>query len=259
MIPALSRLAALGALCLALPAAGGEPAVAGAEIPQRIEVPGTGDDRITVDLYGPAAGAPALVLIAHGFTRNRSNHAALARELAHAGFAVAAPELPHLADHAANARSLGLVADALSRASPGPGPGFGALPVIYAGFSAGGTAALAAAVADPRALGWIGLDPVDRGGLGAAAASRLDHPAYVFHAPANRCNAQWNAAAIVAGARDVTATEVPFASHCDFEGPTDALCELACGAPHPGRQAAIRTAVVEAAEALVARGGRARP
>lgn len=259
------RSICVGALALVAAAAGAEPVgIAEAGRPPvvwRTELVPLADGPVTADLYYPAAMIPrALVLIAHGFTRSRARHADLAHDLARAGFAVAVPDLPHGTDQAANARSLVLLAGALGRARAGPSePGSAALPVVYAGFSAGGATALIAAAADPEALGWIGLDPVGRGGLAAEAAARLGRPAYVFHAPANPCNAHWNASGLVARLTRVAVTEVPFSSHCDFEGPTDVVCELACGAADPGRQAAVRTAVVEAAEALVARGGRRGP
>ena len=207
-----------------------------------------------VDVYRPSSGSPrAVVILAHGFTRSRSNLAELSRDLAGSGFAVVVPDLPYLVDHTGNGRVLAKLAGVIESGDDAELE-LGSRRLIFAGFSAGGLAALLGAATHPTALGWIGLDPVDRADRGVVAAPRMAAPAYVFRAPAAACNAYSNSERIVERLRAVVENRViPGASHCDFEGPTDGFCELVCGRADPARQAAIRAAVVEAAKALAAR------
>jgi dienelactone hydrolase len=207
-----------------------------------------------VDLYRPAGGAPrAVVILAHGFTRSRANLVELGRDLAASGFAVVVPNLPYLVDHDGNGRALARLAERIERGAD-PDLDLGSRRVIFVGFSAGGLAALLGAAGYSRALGWIGLDPVDRADRGLAAAPRLAAPAYVFRAPAAACNAHSNSLALIERLPAIVEHRVVRdASHCDFEAPTDAFCELACGRADPARQAAIRAAVVAAAASLASR------
>jgi alpha-beta hydrolase superfamily lysophospholipase len=207
-----------------------------------------------VDIYRPATGVPrAVVILAHGFTRSRLNLAELGRDLAASGFTAVVPNLPYLVDHTGNGRVLGLLASMIENAAA-PELDLGSRRVIFAGFSAGGLASLLAAASHPGALGWIGLDPVDRGDRGIVAAPGLRTPAYVFRAPSAACNAYANSEAIVKRLPAVAEERVVAnASHCDFEAPTDGFCEFICGRADPARQAAIRAWVVEAAKVLAAR------
>jgi dienelactone hydrolase len=207
-----------------------------------------------VDLFRPSAGEPrAAVILAHGFTRSRLNLGDLGRDLAAAGFVAVVPNLPYLVDHTGNGRVLARLAERIARADE-PDLDFGTRQVIFAGFSAGGLAALLGAAGYPRALGWIGLDPVDRADRGVAAAPRVAAPAYVLRAPPAACNARSNSLAMIERLPAVVENRVvPDASHCDFESPTDGLCELVCGRADPARQAAVRASAVAAAKALAAR------
>jgi dienelactone hydrolase len=207
-----------------------------------------------VDLFRPSTGDPkAVVILAHGFTRSRQNLGDLGRDLAAAGFVAVVPNLPYLVDHTGNGRVLARLAERIARADE-PDLDWGTRRVIFAGFSAGGLAALLGAAGYPRALGWIGLDPVDRADRGVAAAPRVSSPAYVLRAPPQACNARANGLAMIerlpAVVEDRVVTD---ASHCDFESPTDGFCELLCGRADPARQAAIRAAVLDAAKALAGR------
>jgi hypothetical protein len=39
---------------------------------------------------------------------------------------------------------------------------------------------------------------------------------------------------------------LPGADHCDFESPTDRLCEFVCGDVHPAEQATVRAFILAA-------------
>ena len=209
-------------------------------------------DTTLADTYWPEATKPhAVVLLAHGFARSRSTLVVLARELAGAGFAVVVPDLPHLADHTANARFLQALSEVIEQSS-NPALSLGAQRIIFAGFSAGGGATLVAAASRGHALGWIGLDPVDQAKAAAAAAPRMSALAFVIRAPASACNAESNFAPALALLPELALDRVePGASHCDFESPTDAVCAVVCGAASAERQATIRSAVVAAARKMV--------
>lgn len=209
-------------------------------------------DTSVVDIYRPEARrAEAVVLLAHGFSRNRSTLAELATELTVAGFTVVVPDLPYFADSVANARFLGSLAATIKQRIR-PDLDFGAQRIVFAGFSAGATASLVAA-STSDALGWIGLDPVDQGGAASEFANGLRAPAFVVRASPSSCNANYNFQPALARLPDLVANRVePGASHCDFEAPTDAVCALVCGPASAERQRAIRAAVVAAARAIAA-------
>ena len=103
--------------------------------------------------------------------------------------------------------------------------------VIYAGFSAGALAALVAARNDPSALGVVTLDLVDAQGIGERAAQGLDKPLIGLVGEPTNCNANENSSAVFAAMHQAQQLRIAGAGHCDFEAPTDALCELVCTDP----------------------------
>jgi len=186
------------------------------------------------------------VLLAHGFLRDLRTMRGWAEQWASHGVRTAVISFcnstPFAGRHDRNAVDLRALADALQ---PTDGR------VIYAGFSAGGLAALLAAADDPRTAAYLGLDAVDSGGL-AARATGLDRPALFLSAEPGACNADANmlpTAAVIAPARVL---RMPNATHCHFEEPYDALCERLCGRVEPAAAAeAIRTAIRALATAFV--------
>jgi len=205
----------------------------------------------TVDVYEPdAAPARGTVVIAHGFTRDRTTMRGHALALAGAGEVVIVPDLPYLVDSRDNARAL---RDLLLVVDRG---GLGHLPRRYVmiGFSAGGLSALLASDA-PNVAGYIGLDPFDRPShVGLDAARRLQVPAYLLRGPSRACNAYSIAEPWVAALPQLREDRVLHgATHCDFESPTDRLCEFVCGDANPVDQAAVRAFVLKAVAELTAR------
>ncbi|MFO1394593.1 MAG: alpha/beta fold hydrolase [Steroidobacteraceae bacterium] len=200
----------------------------------------------TVDVYA-ATGAhrDATVVIAHGFTRARHTMAGHARALADAGYAVVVPDLPFLMDSRDNARALRDLLGLIDRGGLGPLP----RRYVMIGFSAGGLSALLASDA-PGVVGYVGLDPFDRPGhVGLEAARRLQVPAYLLRGPSRACNA-YSIAEPWAGALPQLREDrvLPGADHCDFESPTDGLCEFVCGDVHPVEQATVRAFILAAVE-----------
>jgi pimeloyl-ACP methyl ester carboxylesterase len=188
----------------------------------------------------------ALVLLAHGFLRDLRTMRGWASHLASHGVATAVVSFcnssPFDGRHDRNAADLRALADALL---PGDGK------VLYAGFSAGGLAALLAAADDPRTVAYLGLDAVDSGGL-AIRATGLAPPALFLLAEPGACNAEANMAAPAATIAAARSVRIPYATHCHFEDPYAPLCERLCGRLEPPEAAhAIRATIRSLATAWV--------
>jgi dienelactone hydrolase len=230
MIAAVRALAVAACLLgVAAPGWAGAPTTAPTR--ERREVP-TPAGRVRFDWY-PAhvsvAGPRPLVVVAHGFWRSRVQMAGWGAHFSGLGYATAVPDLPAWSDHARNGRALGaLVASLLAHPPAGSGLDHGRVALV--GFSAGGLAALLAAADAPHIRVWIGLDPVDRDGLGARAALRFKGTAVILQGEPSACNGQGNASGIAEslGGR-VTVTRIAGATHVDAEWPTTRLARLACG------------------------------
>jgi len=173
--------------------------------------------------------ARADVVLAHGFLRDRDRMAGLAQALADAGLTTLTLDLcamrPWNGAHRENAVEMRRVAAQLGVARP-----------IYAGFSAGGLAALLAAAEDPAVAGVMVLDLVDQAGMGRAAAEGLGVPVVGLFGDASACNADLNGVEVIEAIPRGEVIRIEGATHCDFESPTDGLCRLVC-APD-GRDAA---------------------
>jgi dienelactone hydrolase len=200
------------------------------------------DQATEVDVYLPSALPPrGLAVIAHGFTRSRGRHGALALRLAEEGFAVAVPDLPHWIQHGANADAIVALVKAVEAEH-----GLDARPVVLIGTSAGGLASLLATDRVPRLALWIGLDPVDTFGIAADAARNLRAPALLLRAPSSACNVGGSGRRIAGWLPNRRAERIDGASHCDFEDTTNWRCESMCGPADPARQALIVEVAVKA-------------
>lgn len=192
--------------------------------------------------------AAAQVLVAHGFLRDRSRMRGLANALAEAGFTTVSVDLcnmrPWDGAHRENAADLQLAAQKLGR------PG-----VVYAGFSAGGLAALIAASGDADSVGVVVLDLVDQADLGLRAAVTLRKPVVGLFGEPSQCNAESNGLTVLAEAANAEIEQFVGATHCDFESPTDRLCRWFCEPSSRAADDASRTReqVIAAAVAAVGR------
>ena len=201
-----------------------------------LKLPLTGKP-VSVDLYLPPSAGPApVVVIAHGFSRNRKTMAGWGSMLAREGFLAVVPDLPAWADHTRNGRAL---AELLSHMQAGklisqPQPS-GRTALV--GFSAGGFSSLLAAAANTNVTCWVGLDPVAMGQAATRAAESLGIPCFVLRAEP----APWNANGI---ARQTFAAlpgpafslAVKSATHVDAENPTSRAADWACGKSDPTRR-----------------------
>ena len=209
----------------------GEPDPPPGIVVQSGATPSSAGCRIDYRLYRaaqqrPAHGADAdvLVVLAHGFMRSQDRMQSLAHAIAARGIPVATLDFCSQTlwngRHAQNAKDMVAVADAV-----------GAKRIVYAGFSAGGLSAVLAARADPRSAGAVTLDLVDQADLGVRAATGLYKPILALAGEPTGCNAMANGLAVYAAAPRIRVQHVSGAGHCDFEAPTDGLCELFCSDP----------------------------
>lgn len=189
--------------------------------------------RLDYRLYAPArsdrrANQDALVVLGHGFLRSQERMAGLAEAIAEAGIPAATLDFCNMrfwdGRHQQNGLDMIAVAAHL-------GAQLEVERVVYSGFSAGALAALVAARNDPRALGAVTLDLVDTQGIGQRAVANLDKPVLGLAGEATNCNARDNGRAVFAASPATTLQRIPGAGHCDFEAPTDGLCELVCDDP----------------------------
>jgi hypothetical protein len=176
--------------------------------------------------FVPEGIAPGgTVILAHGFQGNRASMVGWAEHLASWGLEVFTPDLCHAtifdSDHAQNGADLVALREHLRLRE-----------VVYAGYSAGGLAALVATADDRAALAVLGLDMVDNDGLGAAAAPGIVVPAHDIAAEPAMCNSSGNGIAAFEAAPSGRVLRVTEADHCDFQSPGDALCGL-CSAANP--------------------------
>jgi dienelactone hydrolase len=128
------------------------------------------------------------------------------------------------------------------------------------GFSAGGLSSLLAAADNPTIAVWVGLDPVDRNGWGAAAAARFQGTAVILRAEPSPWNAHGNAAGLErALAGQCRSTLIPGAIHIDAEWPTDRAAELLCGRSDDRRRGVFVEQATAALKAELMPSGHVRP
>jgi pimeloyl-ACP methyl ester carboxylesterase len=166
--------------------------------------------------------SPVLVVLTHGFARGKAQMDGWAKIWASWGLDVVAPQMCHLSawdtQHEQNGHDLVDLAEDLNQDRP----------VIYVGHSAGGLASTLAAEEDMNAIGVLGLDPVDADNLGRTAAPKLSVPMGALMGISGQCNSDQNGTKIANLAAQGSALAIVEADHCDFENPTDWLCEVAC-------------------------------
>jgi dienelactone hydrolase len=192
---------------------------------------------VKVDFYLPRDSMSAsVVVIAHGFSRNRRTMAGWGGLLAQQGYLASVPDLPTWTDHERNGRA---VAELLAAVQSGnviqqPKPSGRAALV---GFSAGGMATLLVAAGNTNVSCWVGLDPVGKGRATIQAAAFLDIPCFVLRAEPSWWNAKGNARQIFAALPGPAfSLAVNDASHVDAENPTSRAAEWACGKSDPMRR-----------------------
>ncbi len=176
---------------------------------------------LDVDTFAPTGQIDApVVVLSHGFSRDRAQVSGWAEHLASWGIQVVTPGLCHGnifdSDHLANGLDLRSVAAR-----------FGG-DVVYAGHSAGGLASLLAAVEDTTSVAVVGLDLTDSEDLGKDASVLLTVPYFGLVGESSGCNSENNGVNVAQRVSRAMALRVTEADHCDFENPTDWLCTTLC-------------------------------
>ena len=197
-----------------------------------------GTARVDVNLPVASHRAP-LVIVAHGFWRDRRSMSDWGSHLATEGFLAVVPDLPAWSDHLRNGRFVSDLRAYLCAHEPWSRR-IDPLRVGLMGFSAGGLATLLSAVDDPQPAIWVGLDPVDRKGLGARAAPAVECTAVVLTAEPSACNGRGNSRRIIAALPRCRHVHVAGAVHVDAEWPTDWKAEAICGRSKEDRRAEFR-------------------
>ena len=204
-----------------------------------------------VDVYRPVTTEVGVAVLAHGFARSRLRHRDLARALAAAGVVAVVPDLPRILDLWGNGDALARFVEDLESGAV-PALAVKRESVVLIGTSAGGLASLLAAARLPGLAGWIGLDPVDRTGSGTRAASKMESPAIVMLAEPSVCNLMTSGRAIAqALPRRWRTVDVTDASHCDFEDPTNNVCQVMCGRSSDAMREEIRNEVIATTRELL--------
>lgn len=203
---------------------------------ERWQPPGCGRE-VARRFFVPDAPATAVtVIVAHGFARTQDEVVDLARHLASWGIPAATTTSCHAFPFdnspTQDAVDLRLLADDA-----------GAAERLFVGHSAGGLRAVLAGAAEPQVAGVLGLDLVDLGALAATAAPSVAAPLAGLAGEPSRCNALGEGAAVYAAVPGSPLLHVTDADHCDFEWPTDELCEVACNDPADLPEAQVQATV----------------
>ena len=213
-----------------------------------------GGHNVHVDIYEPGAEPSSEVaIVAHGVARSRARHRDLGQALAAAGVTAVIPDLPYILNHWGNGDAIEELVHQLESGALGLRP-IEQSHLVLVGTSAGGLSTVLAAAKLPKLAGWIGLDPVDRTGSGVHAASRLTIPAIVMFAEPSLCNLFGSARSIAHAVPDLLRSVVlSGASHCDFEGPTNRVCQRICGGSSSEMQSRAREETVHAVVEMLRR------
>ncbi|MCB9666035.1 MAG: hypothetical protein H6732_18150 [Alphaproteobacteria bacterium] len=173
---------------------------------------------------------PTAIVLSHGFQRAADQMIGWAEHLASWGFEVWVPSLCHATildtDHERNGKDLAGLVDEVA-----PGR-----PVLFLGHSAGGLASVVAGATSTATAGVLGLDLVDNANLGKKTAPALtDVPVWGIHGRSTACNSNANGIAVYGAAPRGGVLRIPSANHCDFENPSDWVCNTTCGLQLPGQ------------------------
>tara|TARA_B100000700_G_C14948146_1_gene810266 strand:- start:53 stop:1087 length:1035 start_codon:yes stop_codon:yes gene_type:complete len=184
-------------------------------------------------VYSPTGvTAPPVVVLGHGFARGSDVMSGWAEHLSTWGVEVLLPTLCHYnvffgVDHEMNGQNMKELAML-----------HGSSETVYAGHSAGGLAAIIAAAIDTSSAGVLGLDTTDTEGvpgvsdfIGRGYAGSVSSYAFSIMGEPSSCNSENNGLELFRMMDHYRAIKVNSADHCDFEIPTDFMCEASCEGP----------------------------
>lgn len=172
----------------------------------------------------------AVVLLVHGFSRDRGVMAGFAEHFASWGFKTITMNLLHssIVDNnpILDALDINILADQIGQG----------LPIVYLGHSSGGMRSVLAASQNSNAIAVLGLDLVDALYPGMdnqyyalSAVSNMMIPVWGMFGESSACNANSNGVNVFQDAVQGNAVIITEADHCDFELPTNFFCSFLCG------------------------------
>ena len=217
-----------------------------------------GKDSVAVDFYFQKHASPRpMVVVVHGFSRSKRYMAGWGADLAGHGMIAAVMTQPYWARHSLNGAAIARLVE-LGRAGKWPIDTRGNGKVGLVGFSVGGlTTLLGAASLSPPVDAWVGLDPVDHAGRGAAKAALVKVPGLALLAEPSLFNGRGNALAMLHDyGGPLQVIKVTGTTHCDAESPSDILGQLACGRVDPLRHDRFRMATQEFLDRVFSGGAR---
>ena len=170
-----------------------------------------------------------VVLLVHGFSRDRGVMAGFAEHFASWGIKTITMDLLHssLMDNnpILDALDINILADQIGQG----------LPIVYVGHSSGGMRSVLAASQNSNAIAVLGLDLVDALYPGMvnqyyalSAVSNMMIPVWGMFGESSACNANSNGVNVFQDAVQGNAVIITEADHCDFELPTNFFCSLLC-------------------------------
>jgi len=215
--------------------------------------------QIPVHVYHPSDIATPLPVVAvvHGYQRNGSFMAEMARTLASRGMVAVVPDMPcggiAPCDHNANAEQLRALllwaaADPVISGRVDPtkraiiGHSWGALSTFIATTRAGDFEAA------------VLLDANDDRGLAAGIAAQAAVPTAQVRAEiSGNCNSMWTGGIFTAAPVPKLDVRIKGAAHCDAEEPSDNFCPILCGRGDPTKSALFRRYAVAFVSCILTR------
>jgi dienelactone hydrolase len=218
-----------------------------------VSIPGTQGANLSTDLYYPGdagsvaadAGLCPVIILGHGFSQSKSNHANQGRHLATRGYIVLMPQSNQASNHSRFADDFIKCIDwVVARHGDSASVLFRRVRVNrvgVSGHSAGGLSAILAASRDKRIRAVSVMDPVDNGCQGVAVLPDIKAPVAITCSEPSSCNANGSALALYNSA---TAPKrgilIVGANHSDPQDPVSFTSALLCGSANSTRQALYR-------------------
>lgn len=214
----------------------GRPMLAGVAIPVRVYHP--------TDVTTPMP----VVAVVHGFLRNGTFMAELARTLASRGMVALVPDMPcglSGCDHDANGDQIrALIAWGVAESGRAGSPLVGRVDATKRGAIGHSWGALATILASTQADGFevaVLLDPNDDRGVAAMRAPTVTKPTLLLTAEVlGNCNNAWGAGVFDTIPPPHMRARVLGSAHCDAEEPSDSLCPIGCGRGDPSKSVVFR-------------------
>jgi len=186
-----------------------------------------------------------VIVLGHGFSQSKANHANQGLQLATRGYIVLIPNSNSSSDHSRFADDLIKCIDWMEQRNNDPGSVFYARARVdrvgVSGHSAGGLSAILAASRDSRIRAVSTMDPVDNSDLGVAALPAISAPVAITYSESSSCNANGSALllynAAVAPKRGI---KIVGANHSDPQDPVSFTSIITCGAANSTRQTLYR-------------------